>query len=77
MEILNNLELKLLNNINNGDLNNLTFKVLIYTDQLANYEMMRGAKKITSLLGIGVVAMILFLVVAFWHFNWKSQAIFY
>ncbi|CAK5075966.1 unnamed protein product [Meloidogyne enterolobii] len=77
MEILNNLELKLFNNINNGDLKNLTFKVLIYTDQLANYEMMRGAKKITSLLGIGVVAMILFLVVAFWHFNWKSQAIFY
>uniref|UniRef100_A0A915NYU8 SSD domain-containing protein n=1 Tax=Meloidogyne floridensis TaxID=298350 RepID=A0A915NYU8_9BILA len=61
MEILNNLELKLFNNINNGDLNNLAFKVLIYTDQLANYEMMRGAKKITSLLGIGVVAMILFL----------------
>nr|CAD2202640.1 unnamed protein product [Meloidogyne enterolobii] len=76
MEILNNLELKLFDNINNGDLNNLTFKVLIYTDQLANYEMMRGAKKITSLLGIGVVAMILFLIVAFWHFNWKSQVIF-
>ncbi|CAK5075892.1 unnamed protein product [Meloidogyne enterolobii] len=75
MEILNNLELKLFNNINNGDLNNLTFKVLIYTDQLANYEMMRGAKKITSLLGIGVDAMILFLVVAYWHFNWKSQFI--
>uniref|UniRef100_A0A1I8BQJ2 SSD domain-containing protein n=1 Tax=Meloidogyne hapla TaxID=6305 RepID=A0A1I8BQJ2_MELHA len=75
MEILNKLEVKLFNDINTGKLNNLTFKVLIYADQLANHEMMRGSKKITSLLGIGVAAMILFLIVAFWHFNWKSQFI--
>ena len=74
-DILTSLELKLFSDINNnvGKLNNLTFKVLIYADQLANHEMMRGSKRITSLLGIGVAAMILFLIMAFWHFCWKSQ----
>jgi hypothetical protein len=72
---LNRLELALFELSKSGNFSD-KFRVHLYADQIANFEMMRGSQRTIRLLAIGIAAMVAFMLYAFWDYHWRSQVLF-